>query len=170
MANVLYSNNFESGLNGLNGTNWSHDSDGYRSNGSLKMTYGAVPHGGDNGGAGFYDFFANTSEFHLAYFERFSDNWRFSRIATKGWQLEPPGGPQAGWKMYLLNDMWDQGNRGQIIYNSDATDTHRYIAPNVRNVNWYNMLGRWVHVESHIRLNTPGQADGVYREWHDGVC
>src|ERR1051326_2135274 len=28
--------------------------------------------------------------------------------------------------------------------------------------------GRWVCVESHIRLNTPGKADGIFELWLDG--
>ena len=63
--------------------------------------------------------------------------------------------------------MWRDAGRVEF-YTHIADDRERW---------WWNtegyqasfVPGKWHHVETHYKLNTPGQSDGVMESWLDGV-
>lgn len=152
----LYSHNFLNGVGPWTGSGWSLDGD------ALRMNYQAFnsPNRDDNGGTGYADISHPVEEFTLRWEERFSSNWVWSPVATKGWQLEPRSGSQ-NWKIYLMNDKWGKGQRETVLYNKP-------IQYNSLENAWSAPLGEWGRYEVYIKLNTPGKGDGIYEFHYNG--
>ncbi len=146
---------------------------GQVSAGSLKVIFGRNPF---NRGA------RKTESFREIY-------WRVYVQHQAGWQGNPAklarattmAGPD--WSQGLIAHVW--GGKDDVLCIDPATGirngqkvTTRYN--DFQNLQWLGLRngqtpifnasesGRWVCVESHVRLNTPGKEDGVFELWVDG--
>ena len=167
---VFFCHGFETGsLGEWSGSNWAlTTAEKYVGSASLDMFYPAMPHSGDNGGSGFnfINFPSPLSEFHIRWYEKFSPNWKWSPIATKGWMI---GESDETRIFYLENDFWAAGERNGATEEVRGTP-FRDFPDNRGTFIWTGTnLGKWVEVEAHIKLNTPGQANGVLQEWINGI-
>jgi hypothetical protein len=163
---------------------------------ALDLLYPQVPtpYSTSNGGSGFTDLEHGgngTDEFHLRYYVKYTPNWVHSVIAEKGWQLRPD---DSTWDLYVNNPI-NGGGSPMTMLEGTAWRHEVFLWPNVQGFDWSGAnLGRWVLVEYHIKLNTPGlwatndldfqtntiphppsrtraagEADGVFEQWIDGV-
>jgi hypothetical protein len=90
---------------------------------------------------------------------------------------------ESDWSQGLIAHVW--GGKGDVLCIDPATGirnsqkvTTRYN--DFQNLKWLGLRngqtpifntsesGRWVCVEAHVRLNTPGKEDGVFELWVDG--
>ncbi|MFC4451569.1 polysaccharide lyase [Halorussus aquaticus] len=154
------------------------------SSNSLQVTF---REGGHHGASLHYQFdeagYADPEELHARYYLRFSDTFDLPR--GSGGKLPGPAGTygQAGWggrradgangwsaRMYF--DSTDDPERPiqllSYVYHADM-DT-RYGDP----FEWDESaagrleLGKWYRIDNYVRLNTPGENDGVLRGWVNG--
>jgi hypothetical protein len=135
---------------------------------ALDIRYGALPAPGDGSGGGGYGVMPDMpalDEFRMRWYEKFSEGWRWSPIATKGWQLRPADGR---WDIYLLNDVWGEGERITALQETRYRG-YTELGQNERRFRWDRSLGEWHLVEVHIALNTPGRKDGVFEQWVNGT-
>lgn len=73
--------------------------------------------------------------------------------------------PRAGKNGFSTRLAWGQGGGGDIFATLPSTGARgASLAPGA----WTFAKGRWVVVEQEVRLNTPGQADGMLAIWIDG--
>ncbi len=115
--------------------------------------------------------------------------WRFRLMHQAGW---PDVGPakvtratsfaKQNWGQAMIAHLWSQG---VVLLGDPAScvtgatvDCEGYN--DFANLQWLGWLvgeteifssaesGRWVCIEGHVRLNTPGAADGVFEFWIDG--
>ncbi|HEV8544643.1 MAG TPA: hypothetical protein VGR78_19810 [Verrucomicrobiae bacterium] len=146
---------------------------GQVSAGSLKVVFGRNPF---NRGA------RRTESFREIY-------WRVYVQHEAGWEGNPAKLARAtsmagsDWSQGLIAHVW--GGKGEVLCIDPATGirngqkmTTRYN--DFQNLKWLGLRngqtpifsasesGRWVCVESHVRLNTPGKEDGVFELWVDG--
>ena len=175
---------FEDGTLGpWKGGNWSVTSqEKYAGAYALDMLYPALPNLSrghyDNGGSGYYEIYyrgkhskTGIDEFHMRWYEKLSANWVHSIIAEKGWQLRPFGGtPADTWDIYLLNDMYHSARRPTVLEQTPWRNEIQLWSNLGPRFLWLESnLGRWVQIEIHIRLNTPGISDGLFEQWLDGI-
>ena len=90
----------------------------------------------------------------------------------------------ADWSQGMIGHVW--GGKGEILCIDPATGIRDGKKVTVKyndfdHLRWLGLRngitpifstaesGRWVCVESHVRLNTPGASDGVFELWVDGV-
>src|SRR5579871_271831 len=115
--------------------------------------------------------------------------WRVYVRHEPGWQGNPAKLGRAtclagsDWSQGFIAHVW--GGKGDVLCIDPATGirdgrkvTDRYN--DFAHLHWLGLRqaqtplfsseesGRWVCVESHIKLNTPGQKDGVFELWLDG--
>ncbi len=109
-----------------------------------------------------------AEELYMSYWAKFRDDFDF----VNGGKL--PG--LAGSTRFPHRDlpfstrlMWRDGGKIEFYL-------HGYNTPYTYRVYWDDfgthkrfVPGKWHHVEMHIKLNTPGRADGVLQGWLDGV-
>lgn len=115
--------------------------------------------------------------------------WRVYMKHESGWQGNPAKVARAtclaakDWSQGFIAHVW--GGKGDVLCIDPATGirdsrkvTSRYN--DFTNLKWLGLRqgqtpifspiesGRWVCVESHVKLNTPGKTDGVFELWIDG--
>ena len=144
---------------------------------------------GDHGLINFPKLDRNVTEATMDYYLRFDPNFDWSwggklpglmGVAPGVNPIEPHKGSQTdqGWsarRMWLTNASY--GSVKPSMANNMVTyfywpGRNSRIAENV----WWQdgpsrvelERGQWHHVRQHVRMNTPGQSDGVLREWVDG--
>jgi hypothetical protein len=61
--------------------------------------------------------------------------------------------------------MWRTAGEGEVYAYLPTSQTH---GTSIGRGSWTFPAGRWVQVVQHVRLNTPGQADGVLDVWFQG--
>lgn len=146
---------------------------GQVSAGSLKVVFGANPFGKGP---------RQRENFREIY-------WRVYVKHEPGWEGNPAKLARAtcmaasDWSQGMIAHVW--GGQGSVLCIDPATGitnsqrvTHRYN--DFAHLRWLGLRngptpifspaesGRWVCVESHIRLNTPGKQDGLFELWVDG--
>lgn len=74
-------------------------------------------------------------------------------------------------KGYNIHGFWDNIQWGQGTYSSPfgSCSTPGDIGGCGKGDGGVLLNGRWYLIEMHVKMNTPGQADGVVRGWVDGV-
>jgi hypothetical protein len=115
--------------------------------------------------------------------------WRVYVKHEAGWEGNPAKLGRAtclaspDWSQGFIAHVW--GGKGDALCIDPATgivDSHKVTTKynDFDKLHWLGLRqgktpifspaesGRWVCVESHIRLNTPGKADGVFELWLDG--
>jgi hypothetical protein len=201
---------FEDGkLGPFTGGNFNISTTVKRGNYALDMFYPAVPNRpGSNGGSGFGGPTrggAGTQEWHMRWYTYFTPNWVTGGF-QKGWIIGDGNHPAAISSIYVMNHDYANPNPetlvqsltlGQVLNPLSSPDSHLYLPNNLRAFPFTGSnLGRWVSVEVHIKLNTPGvyhdnrrnndvwpgraiyppdtvrhpgDGDGIYEAWIDGV-
>ena len=143
-------------------------------NNFLRVDYPRGGVGPAEGGAQFRtDFSASIGEheeLYLAYDVRFEEGFDF-RLGGKlpgfgaGWATG--GGRQPdGHNGFSTRMMWvEQGSAVSYVYHPDQPSKYG------ERFNWQGASftpGQWTTVETRVRLNTPGQNDGIIEGWVDG--
>ncbi len=147
-------------------------SPGTVSAGNLKVTFGDAPMGATHRAG-----------------ERFAEvYWRMRLMHEEGWQGSPAKLSRA--TMFTAND-WSQGMIAHLWSSGDVLlgDPARCVRDGSVTCQGYNDFaalqwmgrmpgttpifatedsGRWRCIEGHVRLNTPGEDDGVFEFWVDG--
>ncbi|MBL8473898.1 MAG: DNRLRE domain-containing protein [Rhodocyclaceae bacterium] len=123
-------------------------------------------------------------EIYFRYYLRFGDDWAPTKDGGKlpgiagtygraGWGMRKSDGYN-GWSARGAFAQWPKGTRmpytaiGTYTYHADQQDSSGDY------VGWSEGPGsllennRWYCVEQYVKLNTPGQKDGVLRAWIDG--
>ncbi len=139
---------------------------------AVKILY---PQGGQqSGGSGsqwFIDIGGEYEELYMSYWVRFDEDFDF----VLGGKLPGFGGAVSfddrthEWSGRL---MWREQGRAEFYIHVPADND---FDPGDRF--WWNtegfqatfVPGRWHHIEIHMRMNTPGQHDGLAEGWFDGV-
>ncbi|MEZ5534298.1 MAG: hypothetical protein R3F02_01610 [Thiolinea sp.] len=75
------------------------------------------------------------------------------------------GGKPTGTDGWSVRAMWDgHGKMGQYVYHPDQADHFGdFLEWNAAPIE----TGKWHHIKTFVRLNTPGQRDGIIRTWLD---
>ena len=165
------------------GTKWSNGPDEGRLQVDDQIAYGGrgkavkilYPQGGQqSGGSGaqwFIDIGGEYEELYMSYWVRFDDDFDF----VLGGKLPGFGGAVSfddrthEWSGRL---MWREQGKAEFYIHVPAEND---FDPGDRF--WWNtegfqatfIPGRWHHIEIHMRMNTPGQPDGLAEGWFDGV-
>ncbi len=123
---------------------------------------------------------SEPEEIYLRYYLRFGDDWnplwggKLPGIAgtygRAGWGGRRPNGFN-GWS--ARGNFWSQRDGvtpiGSYVYNVDQGGTwgNELVWDN-RNQAAHLENNRWYAVEQYVKMNTPGQNDGIVRGWIDG--
>ena len=89
--------------------------------------------------------------------------------AFQGWSADYPGGTP--WAPYLVNLRTDATGAFEILLENrtSGSEVETVYVQNVGSTPVVAQPGTWHEVEYHLRLNTPGSADGVLDVWVDDV-
>lgn len=122
--------------------------------------------------------------------ETFSEiYWRFYVKHESGWKGNPAKLSRAtclagrDWSQGFIAHVW--GGKGDVLCIDPATGIREGRKMTTKyndfpSLEWLGVrtgitpifspaeVGRWVCVEAHVKLNSPGQADGVFELWIDG--
>ncbi len=112
--------------------------------------------------------------------------WRFYIKLQAGFSGQPNKLTRAtifagnNWQQAMIAHMWALNNGPLELDPATGIDTNNQLVSTKWNdFNNLNFLGkvkdddllvadRWYCLEAHVKLNTPGQADGVFEFWRDG--
>ena len=167
-----------SGVSGSYGMSARYPASAPSSPGQLHLAFGKTPN------PYFKPVDAGTATYREIY-------WRLYVLHPKVWVGEGPdklsraisfaGG---NWSQAMIAHVWNGGHPQLVIDPASGTDpqgtvmTTRYndgdhfrwlgAATGTTNVFDSAHLGRWVCVEAHVRLNDPGESNGVFELWVDG--
>ena len=125
----------------------------------------------------------NLKEIWARYYVKFNSNWSRSdhRIGKAGFRASSDqscGAPclEMTDLEHQTADNPDSALNGQSYYHTHMTDanmangTFQYVAYKDWNGPGAEMVrNQWYCVETHVILNTPGQYNGTYQNWLDGV-
>jgi hypothetical protein len=165
------------------GTSWANGPDDGRLAVNDQVAYGGngrsvrvlYPYEGkqsaNSGAQWFMDIKGTSDDLYLSYWVRFDEGFDF----VLGGKLPGLGGAVSfedrthEWSARL---MWRENGKAEFYIHTPASNLYN---PGTRF--WWNtegfqaqfVPGRWHHIETHIRLNTPGQFDGLMEGWFDGV-
>lgn len=113
---------------------------------------------------------AQLDSLYYAYWVKFPENFDFvlgGKLPGIG-SFEPRVGGEKpngndGWSVRM---MWEKdGKPGQYVYHPDqAKNFGDFIAWDTPPLE----KGRWYHIQTHVKLNTPGKRDGIITTWLDG--
>ncbi len=124
-------------------------------------------------------------EIYFRYYLRFGDDWETvyggkmpgisGTYGRAGWGGRPSDGTN-GWSARgSFSVMPPSGNplgetvpMGHYVYHADMDGTYGDIDLWQQDYGGYFDKNRWYCVEQYLRMNTPGQNDGVLRSWVDG--
>jgi hypothetical protein len=124
-----------------------------------------------SGAQWFADLKGGNDDLYFSYWVRFEEDFDF----VLGGKLPGLGGAVSyedrthEWSGRL---MWRENGKVEFYLHTPAANEHN---PGTRF--WWNtgatqaqfVPGRWHHIEIHLRLNSPGQFDGLMEGWFDGV-
>ncbi|MGK7888382.1 MAG: polysaccharide lyase [Leptolyngbyaceae cyanobacterium] len=107
-------------------------------------------------------------QLRLSYYLRFSDNFDF----VKGGKLPGLYGGTAnsgghipdGTDGFSTRFMWRQNGAGEVYAYLPTSD---HYGTSLGQGNWQFQPGQWHHLVQEVRLNQPGQANGIIRVWLD---
>jgi hypothetical protein len=165
------------------GTKWANGPDEGRLAVTDEIAYGGsgkairvlYPQGGQqSGGSGaqwFVDLNGEYDDLYMSYWVRFDEDFDF----VLGGKMPGLGGANSfidrthEWSGRL---MWREGGKVEFYVHVPAENN---FDPGDRF--WWNtegfqatlVPGRWHHIELHMKLNNPGQYDGLMEGWFDGV-
>jgi hypothetical protein len=165
------------------GTNWANGPDEGRVSVEDRIAYGGggkaarilYPKGGmqsgNSGAQWFADLNGGAEDLYFSYWVRFDEGFDF----VLGGKLPGLGGAVSfedrthEWSGRL---MWRENGKAEFYIHVPAGNEYD---PGERF--WWNtegyqarfIPGRWHHIEIHLRLNSPGQFDGLMEGWFDGV-
>ena len=164
--------------------------DAFRGDSVLRVHVPEGEHYGTSFGYGFEDMEGSEpDEAYFRYAIRLGPTWTTEgggggklpgfggTYGTAGWGGRPPDGTN-GWSSRGLFWQPESGRAtgatrvGYYVYHADMTGTY--------GDNWYWSggslgdggvleVGRWYQLETYVRMNTPGENDGVLRAWADGT-
>jgi hypothetical protein len=100
------------------------------------------------------------SELYMRHYRKFSSGFQFGQ--EKYWTINPCCAGIGGIK-FAQHFTFPGGGSGQLILNVPAEDANRN--QNITSINFTG--GNWYYIEIHVKLNTPGVADGVWEMWSD---
>ncbi len=145
---------------------------------------------GDHYGASFAFKFADElgaepEEIYFRYYLRFADDWEPSdtgklpgisgTYGVAGWGGRPSDGTN-GWSARgTFRPQVPMGNPfggdiviGNYVYHADMEGQYGDLAYWINGCRGVLERNRWYSVEQYVKLNTPGQKDGIIRAWIDG--
>ncbi len=118
--------------------------------------------------------------------------WRFFMMVDSTWVGNPQKTTRitvfssADWSQAVIGHLWGDGSLGLLLDPASGTDPDPSSTQvlttgynDFANLRWLGILpgntqvyspayrNRWVCVETHIKLNTPGASDGVFEFWID---
>lgn len=137
----------------------------------LRIRYLANQFGPGDGGTQWYRQVGQYDELYISYWVKFKADFDFVRggkLPGLRGNKNDSGRPN-GTNYFSARIMWrPNGKVVQYVYHMDQ--------PNVsgQDFDWtlggqrYFKPGQWHKVETYIRLNTPGRADGIIQSWFDG--
>ncbi len=139
----------------------------------LRVTFPAGSVGPHEGGAQFVTDFENSiglhDELYLSYKVRFADGFDFrkgGKLPGFGAGSAHSGGRQPdGYNGWSTRMMWvDNGSAISYVYHPDKTASYG------DGMAWNASFGtgNWNTVETRVKLNTPGQRDGLIQGWMNG--
>lgn len=108
------------------------------------------------------NFSGTYQDLYFRWYQKWSANFQFSPIATKGAETTVSGGA-SGQSMYFL---WNNWGDGEISHY--AQNVTREFSANTNGGTWSPTLGQWYCVEERFRYNTNG-ANGIVEGWIDNV-
>lgn len=140
----------------------------------LQIRYEANTYGLGRGGVQWKTRIGTYDELYLSYWLKFSPEFNF----VKGGKLPGLAGGAAntGGKIPNGSDGWsgritwsDSGKMNQYIYHPGQAHKHATAF-------WWDVggqrhfiPGKWHTVETRIKMNTPGQRNGLVQSWFDGI-
>lgn len=151
--------------------------DPFAGSNSLRVKYNGGGHRGASMDYRFRDEGMNEpEELYAQYALKFGENWRADRngklpgfagtYGEAGWGGRPSNG-ENGWS---ARGVWKEGSSpqrtklGYYVYHADMTG--QYGSSWAADQELEN--GNWYCVNQYIKLNTPGENDGILRLWIDG--
>ena len=143
----------------------------------LRVHYPAGRVGPEGGGAEFRVRLPGDDDLRCAYWVRFGEGFDFVRggkLPGLAGGTAPTGGARAtGTNGFSARMMWRAGGAVvQYLYSPEQTgvwgDDLPYDVPGAGGARRRFRAGRWHHVKHRVRLNTPGERDGVVQGWFDG--
>lgn len=118
--------------------------------------------------------------------------WRFYMMVDSTWVGNPQKTTritvfsESDWSQAVIGHLWGDGSLGQLLDPASGTDpdpaSTQVLTSGYNdfvNLRWLGILrgstqvyspayrNRWVCVETHIKLNTPGLLDGIFEYWID---
>lgn len=152
-------------LSGLSGVMTFDTSVKFSGNGSLRLDYPSecypdkILQGFQCGG--FADrSFPETSDLYRRFYIRMDSNFTVGDSETKIMASTPPG--------EITFDTWWEFQFGSHVFSAVVSRNEDGTAV-VYKQNGTIPFGQWVCIETHEKLNTPGQADGVLELWVNGT-
>lgn len=114
-------------------------------------------------GIGFMEisFPTSFSDVYFRWYQKWSSNFQFSNIATKGASTHINHAP--GQSMYFWWNNWRDG-----VISHYAQNVNREFNANVNGGQWSPAMDRWYCMEVRFKYNS-GASDGVLEAWIDGV-
>ncbi|MFP4418632.1 MAG: polysaccharide lyase, partial [Chitinispirillaceae bacterium] len=156
-----------------------------------KAARSRIPAGENNGMSLYYDFAEEIGyepeEVYFRYYLRFGENWQATVDGGKlpglggtynraGWGGAPSHGDD-GWSARATfrprlsddNPLAPASNPiGSYCYHGGMDTQYGDIWVWTEGANGYLENNRWYSVEQYVKMNTPGQNDGIIRAWVDG--
>ncbi len=140
----------------------------------LRVEYPAGSVGPDEGGAGFTADFNRSigahDELYISYKVRFGSgfDWKLGGKlpGLAGGSVNSGGDKPSGWDGWSARMMWRQGGDAtQYVYHPNQPNSYG------EGMYWNGAsfsVGSWTTVETRIKLNTPGESNGLIQGWMNG--
>jgi hypothetical protein len=110
-----------------------------------------------------------THALHLRYYVRFGENFDFVKGGKLpglfGGSMRAGGQIPDGTNGFSTRFMWRRQGQGEVYAYLPTSVQH---GTSLGRGSWRFVPGTWHLVEQEVRLNTPGQKDGIVRVWIDG--
>lgn len=145
-----------------------------KTNKALKVTYPAGKHGSKDSGLSFQtNLNGNYDELYMAYWIKFDSGFDFNlggKIPGLGGMPAPF--PENEDNNFDIRLMWREEGKVEFYVHGFKI---RNLNDDVPERIWWDnggqrkfQAGKWHHIEIHVKLNTPGQRNGVLEGWFDG--
>lgn len=148
--------------------------------GNIKLAFGRVP-----AGLGYPSLIKSGEDLREVY-------WRLYLRNEQGWTGNPDKlsraisfGSESSWAEAMVAPVWSSNNSPVLVLDpasgvaGSALATTEYN--DFANLHWLGAVfgttpvfsaadsGKWFCIEAHVKLNTPGQSDGVFEMWIDNL-
>lgn len=138
----------------------------------LRIKYASHAFGVDPGGAQWKVKLGAHEELYASYLIKFAPEFDF----VKGGKIPGLRGGNAKGKIkpegndrFSARIMWRRhGKIVQYVYHPDQPHQHGDELPWDRGGQHFFVPGQWHHIETRVKLNTPGLRDGIIQSWLDG--